>query len=179
MNGIASPPTGSRSLPLAAIFQRARLTGEASATFKHRQGLLSVTFSPGSAAGPRPCASPAGPPIEKSGQDLAPASLSPMQESAREPRTRAICGPTSAALSPSAALQQSLESRLRARLAVDGSPEYVLTWKHWDMPSGPPICALRARARPISDNDCSGWPTPTKSDTTGAGHAAQGGFNLR
>ncbi len=24
-----------------------------------------------------------------------------------------------------------------------------------------------------------GWPTPTKSDTTGAGHAAQGGMNLR
>lgn len=31
------------------------------------------------------------------------------------------------------------------------------------MPSGPPICALRAAARRISDNDCSGWPTPDAS----------------
>ena len=43
---------------------------------------------------------------------------------------------------------------------VNGSPEYVLTWKHWDMASGPPICALRARAPRTSDRDCSGWPTP-------------------
>ena len=28
------------------------------------------------------------------------------------------------------------------------------------MPSGPPICALRARARPTSDSGSSGWPTP-------------------
>jgi len=47
---------------------------------------------------------------------------------------------------------------------VNGSPEYALTWKHWDMPSGPPICALRARARPTSDNACSGWPTPAHQD---------------
>ena len=45
-------------------------------------------------------------------------------------------------------------------MAADGSPEYVLTWKHWDMESGPPICALRARGRRTSDSDCSGWPTP-------------------
>ncbi len=45
-------------------------------------------------------------------------------------------------------------------MAVYGSPEYVLTWKHWDMESGPPICALRASARRTSDNACTGWPTP-------------------
>src|SRR5690242_21166272 len=56
--------------------------------------------------------------------------------------------------SPSAVLQSSLESRLRARLDVHGSPEYVLTWKTWDMPSGPLICALRASARPTSGNGC-------------------------
>jgi hypothetical protein len=43
---------------------------------------------------------------------------------------------------------------------VTGSPEYVLTWKHWDMQSGPPILALRARARRTSDSDFGGWPTP-------------------
>jgi hypothetical protein len=46
---------------------------------------------------------------------------------------------------------------------VNGSPEYVLTWKHWDMPSGPPICALRARARRTSDSAFGGWPTPDSS----------------
>jgi hypothetical protein len=29
------------------------------------------------------------------------------------------------------------------------------------MPSGPPICALRASPRRTSDSGCSGWPTPT------------------
>jgi len=47
---------------------------------------------------------------------------------------------------------------------VDGSPEYELTWKQWDMPSGPPICALRASARRTSDNGCGGWPTPVAND---------------
>jgi len=45
-------------------------------------------------------------------------------------------------------------------LDVNGSPEYALTWKEWDMPSGPPICALRASARRTSDSGFTGWPTP-------------------
>jgi hypothetical protein len=64
----------------------------------------------------------------------------------------------------SALLQQSLESRLRQRMAAYGSPEYALTWKHWDMQSGPPICALRASGRRTSDNDFGGWGTPTVQD---------------
>jgi len=36
----------------------------------------------------------------------------------------------------------------------------VLTWKRWDMPSGPPICALRARAPRTSGKGCGGWPSP-------------------
>lgn len=53
-------------------------------------------------------------------------------------------------------------------MAGNGSPLYALTWRQWDMPAGPPICALRARARPISGNDCfsgrAGWTTPLASD---------------
>ena len=45
-----------------------------------------------------------------------------------------------------------------------GSPEYVMTWKSWDMPSGPPICALRGSRRRTSDKGCTGWPTPTQDD---------------
>jgi hypothetical protein len=42
--------------------------------------------------------------------------------------------------------------------------EYALTWKLWDMPSGAPICALRASGRRTSDSGCSGWPTARQTD---------------
>jgi hypothetical protein len=42
--------------------------------------------------------------------------------------------------------------------------EYELTWKHWTMKSGLPICALRASERRTSGNGCSGWPTPVAND---------------
>lgn len=72
----------------------------------------------------------------------------------------ATYGPLFANLSPSAALQKSLENRLRRNLAGTGSPEFVLIWKHWDTRLGAPICALRALAHPTSGSDSSGWPTP-------------------
>jgi hypothetical protein len=77
-----------------------------------------------------------------------------------EQATPDIFGLSGGSLSGSAALQQSLESRLRARLDVNGSPEFVLTWSHWDIPSGAPICRLRASARRISAKGYSGWRTP-------------------
>lgn len=61
---------------------------------------------------------------------------------------------------------------------VNGSPEYVLTWKHWDMPSGPPICALRGRPRRTSDKDFSGWATPT-AHNAGTGGASDGNNGAR
>ena len=124
----------------------------------------SSTLSPESEAGPSLSNSPDGPPIEKSGPGVAPASPSRARVKAGGSRTRGISGPISFGSSPSAALQQSLENRLRARLDVDGSPEYELTWKHWDMASGPPICALQASPRRISDNGCIGWVSPTATD---------------
>ncbi len=78
-------------------------------------------------------------------------------------------GPSSADSSPSATLQQSLENRLQARMAGYGSPEYVLTWKHWDMQSGVPICAQRASVRRTSDSGFTGWPTPQVFDRSNEG----------
>lgn len=49
-------------------------------------------------------------------------------------------------------------------MAGRGSPLYALTWKHWDMPSGPPICALRASGRRISGSGSTGWPTARQTD---------------
>jgi hypothetical protein len=73
-------------------------------------------------------------------------------------------GPLFEGLSPSADLQSSLESRLRARLDVNGSLEYVLIWKHWAIGSGPQICALRALERPTDGSGFIGWLTPSARD---------------
>jgi hypothetical protein len=83
--------------------------------------------------------------------------------------TNDTSGPLFTNSSPSADLQRSLENRLRANLEGSGSPEYALTWKMHDMPSGPPICALRASGRRTSGKDFSGWPSPQTRD-----HHAQG-----
>jgi len=127
-------------------------------------GTSSATFSQALAAGQShrdwlvcPMTSPCG-------ADHALASHSVTPACAEELRTRATCGPLFAGLSPSTVLQSSLANRLQARMAANGSPEYVLTWKQWDIGSEPRICALRASARPISGNGCSGSPTPRAND---------------
>jgi hypothetical protein len=126
-------------------------------------GFHSAISSPELAVGPTPCDSQAGPMTGPCGPDRALASLSARQAKEKGLMTNATYGPPSAGSSTSAALQKSLENRLQAALAETGSPEYALTWKHWDMQSGPPICALRASVRRISGSDCSGWPTPDAS----------------
>jgi len=126
----------------------------------------SSILSPELAVGPSPSSSPDGPKTEKSGPAPAPASPSRQPEKAKGKKTRGISGPISFGSSPSAALQRSLESRLRRRLDVNGSLEYALTWKHWDTESDAPICALRASARRTSVNDSTGWPTCRAIDGT-------------
>jgi len=125
--------------------------------------------SPGSADGPSPFASPDGPTTSPSGPEAAPASHSAPPASAKAPTTPDTSGLSSLASSASARLQSSLENRLRARMGATGSPEYALTWKAWPMRSGPPICALRARAPRTSDSGFGGWPTPTKGNADGVG----------
>ena len=101
------------------------------------------------------------------GQDHVRVSPSALQEREKEQKTNAISGLNSEGLSPSAILQRSLENRLRQRMAAYGSLEYALTWKHWDMPLGEPICALRASVRRTSDKGCTGlagWVSPTAQD---------------
>lgn len=78
--------------------------------------------------------------------------------------TSGTCGRTGTGSSRSAALQSSLESRLRARMACSGSTLFTLTWKQRATPSGLLICALRASARRTSDNGCGLWPTPGAAD---------------
>jgi hypothetical protein len=132
--------------------------------------LIACTCLPESAAGTTPSTSQIGA-TGLFGQEVAPVNRSARQASAKAPPTSGTYGPTSCDSSPSAGLQSSLESRLRAAMDVNGSPEYVLTWKHWAMKSGQPICALRASARRTSDSDCSGWPTPVVGDAKNTANA--------
>lgn len=101
-----------------------------------------------------------------------PSGPAPVHASHSLPQDRKEASPTSATsglpftpLLTSFDLQQFVESRFRLALDTNGSPEFVLTWKRQAMPLGPSICALRASARPISDSDCGGWPTPRVQDS--------------
>ncbi len=98
------------------------------------------------------------------GPGAARASRSVVQGKVGGRKTRGTCGRSSTGSSASVVLQQCLESRLRAGLEGYGSAEYALTWKHWDMESGPRICALRASGRRTSGKGCGGWATPAARD---------------
>ncbi len=78
--------------------------------------------------------------------------------------TSGTCGLRGTGSSASAALQSSLESRLRARLSSLGSTLYTLTWKPWTTPTGVSRSRLRASVRRTSEIELSGWPTPTTRD---------------
>lgn len=126
--------------------------------------LTSAISSPASAVGRTPSALPVGRKNEKSGPGAVPVSRFRAQDNKKAMPTNDTCGPLFIGLSPTANLQRCLENRLRARMDANGSPEYGLIWKELDMPSGVPICALRARARPISAKDFTGWATPNAGD---------------
>ena len=131
---------------------------------KTSEGLDRRTSSPASASGAMRSGRRDGLSTRRSGPEAAPVSLSAPQDGEGGLTTSGTSGPICSVSSASAALQSSLESRLRQILDVNGSPEYALTWKTWDMASGLPICALRASQRPISDNACTGWVSPTARD---------------
>ena len=123
-----------------------------------------ATSSPAFSAGRARSGSPDGPMTVPSGPPLVPVSRFRARDSERAMPTNATSGPLFTASSPSAGLQQCLENRLVARMDVSGSLEYALTWSTWDMPSGPPICRLRASARPIFAKGFGGWPTAMEHD---------------
>lgn len=106
----------------------------------------SATSSPGSASGATRYGAPAGQMTLPFGPEAALANLSARQAQEQGLLTSGTCGPRSSTSSRSAALQSSLESRLRQRLGSSGSILFKLTWKERVTPSGRRICALRASA---------------------------------
>jgi len=138
-----------------------------------------ATFSLVSEDGALPCAKPDGAIAAPSGPAAARVSRFRAQDADKAMPTNDTSGPLFSASSPSASLQRSLENRLRARMGVNGSQEYALIWKHWDMPAGLPICALRASARRTSGSGFTGWPTPTtQANAQVAGQYATNGTTL-
>jgi len=131
------------------------------------KGTTNAISSRGAAGGRSPSSLPDG--ADPCGPGAVPVSRFRARDSGRAMPTSDTSGPLFTASSPSARLQWSLESRLRARMPASGSPEYALTWSIWDMPSGPPICRLRARARRTSDSGCGGWPTPAVTNSERGG----------
>lgn len=121
----------------------------------------SAISSPGSASGPTPCASLAGPMIARSGLALARASLSARQAKEQGLLTSGIYGPHSSTSSRSADLSASLASRLQVKTALAGSTLYRLTWKPWATPAGRSLSLLRASALRTFEKGFTGWPTAT------------------
>lgn len=127
-----------------------------------------ATSSPESASGLTLYEPPDGPIAVPPGQALVLVNLSARQAKALGHPMRATSGPRSATSSQSAALQSSLESRLRALTASAGGTLYKLTWKERTTPARRSISALRASAprtsASASTGPRSGWATPVATE---------------
>jgi hypothetical protein len=101
---------------------------------------------------------------------------------ARQAMTNATCGLRGHLSSASAALEQSLVSRLRQRLDGAGSTLFSLTWKRKATPAGRPYYQLAASARRTSETGFGlspkAWTTPTAGNACGANKAREGGTSL-
>lgn len=128
---------------------------------------LNVISSPASVDGVMPLNSLAGPKIEKSGLVAVPANLSPRQAKELGLLTSGICGRHSIGSFESVSLRQSLENKLRVKLAQLGSMLFRLTWKTKAMPSGRLYSQLVASGHRISDKEHGSWPTTSASDHKG------------
>lgn len=124
----------------------------------------SATSSPEWVSGRSRSAAPAGPMIDLFGQVPVRANLSPRQAQDLALLTSGTSGRSGTTSSASAALQSSLESRLRARMQTLGSTLYTMTWKSWITPSGRARFRLRASVRRTSETGSIGWPTPRSAD---------------
>lgn len=121
----------------------------------------SATSLPAWESGRTRSGAPAGPTIDLFGLVPVRANLSPRQAQDLALLTSGTSGRPGTTSSASAALQSSLESKLRARLSTLGSTLYTMTWKPWITPSGRSRSRLRASVRRTSATDFIGWPAPT------------------
>lgn len=131
----------------------------------------SATSLPALVSGAMHFAAPAGLTTDLFGLVPVPANLSARQAKDLGLMMSGTFGRRSSASSSSAALQRSLESRLRAVTQTLGSTLYKMTWKAWDTGSGRSRFRLRASVLRTSATGSTGWPAPQASDSTGGGQA--------
>lgn len=132
--------------------------------------LHSAISSPGSASGHMLCVWPDGRITNRSGQEVARASLSARLVKALGLMTSGTYGQHYSTSSASDALSWYLANRLRE--SMPGSILYKLTWKQWTTPLGLSRFRLRASVPRISETEHIGWPTPAASDHSGGGSAS-------
>lgn len=174
------PYAGSATSSTLDLFHTDTSTTEALSTLAPpiSTGISNATSSQELVAGPTRSNSRTGPKIGKSGRDHVHVSRFRALDNIRDMPTNDTSGPLFNTLSPSASLQQSLESKLRARMGENGCQGYELTWRQWDMPSGPPICALRASVRRRYGNGFIGWQTPKARGDDGFRWTKREAWNL-
>jgi hypothetical protein len=105
--------------------------------------------------------------IARSGRDPVLASRLAALAKEEAPVMCATCGQSSFDLSPSAALQLSLESRLKERLSMVGSMEFQQTWKKRATPLGRPYWEHTASGRRTLDKGYTGWRSPDHNQRGG------------
>ena len=127
---------------------------------------------PESAAGASRSGSQDGPMTDLFGQVHAPASPSAPQDNSVASTTSATSGPSGIASLASAALQSSLESRLKAHLPLPGATRYRMIWKQKATPSGRLLSRLQASALFKSGTAFGGLPTPSGTSNGGKNHVA-------
>jgi hypothetical protein len=111
-----------------------------------------------------PYDSPDGPITDLFGREVAPVRVSAPQEKVKGLQTLVISGHIGHPSSGSAALQQSLESRLHQRLDTAGSTLFTLTWKRRRTPLGRPYLERAVSVRRTSGSGCTSVPTPQEGD---------------
>lgn len=130
----------------------------------------SAISSPGSASGLMLCVWPDGRITNRSGQEVARASLSARLVKALGLMTSGTYGQHYSTSPASDALSWYLANRLRE--SMPGSILYKLTWKQWTTPLGLSRFRLRASVPRISEIERIGWPTPAASDHSGGESAS-------
>lgn len=133
-----------------------------------------VTSFPVSVDGHAPCNSLDGQQTELFGREAALANHSQAQAIKKENQTNATSGPYGSTSYASAALQQSLESKLAHLLPMGGLTMFIKGWKRKVTPAGRQFCHLAVSVRPISETDCSLWPTPRSTDGDKATRTQEG-----
>lgn len=116
-------------------------------------------------SGAMPCDSLDGPTTDQSGLEVAPVKVSQQQGKVKGLRMLATSGLLGIDSSASAALQRSLESRLRQQLDSAGSTLFKLTWKRKRTPLGRSYLARAVSGHRTSDSAFTSLPTPNTLDS--------------